>query len=862
MNSRLDRLSREELRKILLEQQAILENATIGILFSRNRTLVASNALAAQMFGYTMDEFIGLPGVALYPSPEVYEQLGRDAGPVLAAGQAYHAELEYQRRDGSRFWCRIAAKAVDPQKTQEGTIWIFDDVTEDRVMRQALEQSVTELGAIFETAMIGIFVLRQRRVARCNQRAEELFGYAPGEMLGQSTRTWYVSDEEYERTGGSAYPHLKVGNAHEREQVFRRKDGSTFWGRLFMRAFDSADPLAGAVALIEDISDQKLAEARVSRALEEQEMIFNNAAVAILFVRNRIIQRCNHRLDELFGYSEGELVGNSTLMLFPTIAEYDQFGANVYDRIRGGETVIREMRAQRKDGSHFWLRATGRKADAPGALLDIIWIFEDVTARHEAEEALARAHDELEVRVTERTAELATTNEQLQREVFERLQAEQRVWHLAHHDALTGLPNRSLLLDRLDQALTQAARSRLRLAVMFLDLDRFKNINDSLGHAVGDQLLKHVAERLRAVVRAVDTVARLGGDEFVVVLHDIERPDDAVLVAEKIIDSLGEGVSIEGHALTATPSIGISVFPEDGEDAYVLMRNADAAMYQAKASGRNNFQFFTGQLTTAAAHFFSLEQRLRGAIARDELRLHYQPLIASGRLCGVEALLRWQDPQRGLIYPGEFIAVAEETGLIVPIGEWVLREACRQNAAWQALGLPALPVSVNLSPRQLRHDGLLELIRGVLAETGQAPSLLELEITEAALLHDAGELLGKLQAIAELGVSLALDDFGTGYSSLSQLQRLPLHRLKIDQSFVGGLDGDSEDAIIVTAIIALARALGLEVLAEGVETEAQLAQLRDLGCVAFQGHLIARALPADQTEQIFRPVIPAAGGGT
>ena len=597
MIDHLDGLSRGELRKILLEQQAILENATIGILFTRNRTLVASNALAAQMFGYPLDEFIGLPGVALYPSPEAYAELGRAASPILAAGRAYQAELEFKRRDGTLFWCRVSAKAIDPQRTQDGSIWIFDDVTEDRLIRKALEQSLSELGAIFETALIGIIVLRQRCVSRCNRRAEELFGYAPGEMLGQSTRSWYISEEDYESLGGSSYAALMQGNVHEREQVFRRKDGSSFWGKLFVRAFDPADPVAGAVCLIEDITDKKIAEERVKQALEEQEMIFNNAAVAIIFVRNRVIQRCNHRLEQMFGYSEGELLGNSTLMLFPTVGEYDAFGERTDDKIRSGETVISELRVQRKNGSRFWLRATGRKTDAPGPFTDIIWIFEDVTERHQAEEALARAHDELEVRVTERTAELATTNEQLQREVFERMQAEQRVWHLAHHDALTGLPNRSLLLDRLNQALTQMARSRHRLAVMFLDLDHFKGVNDTLGHAVGDQLLKHVAGRLRAVVRAVDTVARLGGDEFVIVLHEIERADDALLVAEKIISTLGETVSIEGHALLATPSIGISVSPDDGEDAYLLMRHADAAMYQAKAMGRNNFQFYGGRET-------------------------------------------------------------------------------------------------------------------------------------------------------------------------------------------------------------------------------------------------------------------------
>lgn len=855
MIPRLDQLTEDELRKILLEQQAILDNATVGILFSRNRQLVSSNALCAEMFGYTPDELIGLPAVAIYPSVEMYQDLGRAAAPVLSAGKAFHTETLFKRKDGSLFWCRVAAKAIDAERPQDGTIWIMEDIGEDRVMREALEQSIRELGAIFETAVIGIAVVRERKIARCNRRVEELFGYAPGEMLGQSTRLWFFSEEDYAGPGAAAYPDLAQGNMHQREQLFRRKDGSSFWGRISMRAFDPSRPLAGAVCLIEDITGKKLAEERVRGALEEQEMIFNNAAVAIMFVRNRVIRRCNHRLEDMFGYSEGELVGNSTLMLFPTVDEYDEFGSRAYDTIRHGETIVRELRVRRKDGSLFWLRATGRKTDSPGPVLDVIWIFEDVTERHQAEEALARARDELELRVAERTAELASTNEQLQEEVFERLQAEQRIWHLAHHDALTGLPNRSLLLDRLDQALTQAARSRHRLAVMFLDLDRFKSINDTLGHAVGDQLLKHVAERLRAAVRAVDTVSRLGGDEFVIVLHEIDRPDDAMLVAEKVITALAQAVVVEGHQLHATPSIGISVFPDDGDEAYALMKHADTAMYHAKASGRNTFQFFTPKMNEEATHFFNLEHRLRGALERGEFVLHYQPLVDHQRhaVCGLEALVRWQDPDKGMILPCEFVPVAEETGLIVPIGEWVLREACRQNSAWQAQGYPPLPVSVNISPRQFRQRELVAIIRAILEETGQPPELLELEITESTLMHDANETLIKLRQIADMGVRLAVDDFGTGYSSLSYLKRFPVHKLKIDQGFVRDLGEDRDDAAIVAAIIALAHALGLKVLAEGVETDAQLAALINYGCSQFQGYLFSQALPPENAADIFSP---------
>ena len=855
MMQSIDQLTKDELRKILLEQQAILDNATVGILFSRNRMMVSCNVLGAQMFGYAPAEMIGLPGAALYPSAEAYAELGRSAGPVLAAGRAMHAEVQYCRKDGSLFWARVSAKAVDPLNTQDGTIWILENIEEERAIRRALEQSIRELGAIFETAIIGIAVIRDRKIARCNRRMEELFGYASGELVGKSTRAWYVSDEDYEGIGASAYLDSMRNNVHQREQEFRRKDGSTFWGRLSARAFDQNDPMAGLVVLVEDITDGKLGEERARKAFEEQELIFNNAAVGMMFVRNRIVRRCNRKFEELFGYAEGELVGNSTLVLYPTVREYDDDGARDYEKLMRGETVIDERRVRRKDGGLFWVRTTCRKTDVPGLGLDVIWIFEDVTQRHQAEDALVRAHEELEQRVIERTTELATTNKQLQDEIFERMQAEQRIWHMAHHDTLTGLPNRSLLHDRLDQALNQAARAQHRLAVMFLDLDRFKNVNDTLGHPVGDQLLKHVAERLRDVVRAVDTVSRLGGDEFVVVLHEIQHPDDAMMVAEKIIDALAAAVVVEGHSLHATPSIGISIYPDDGEEAYALMKNADTAMYHAKANGRNTYQFFAANMNDETKQFFGIEQKLRHAIEQNQFFLHFQPQIDHRlqAVCGLEALVRWQDPEHGLVFPGDFIPVAEETGLILQLGEWVLREACRQNGIWQAQGYPALPVSVNLSPRQFRQKDLVETIRGILEETGQSPELLELEITETMLMHDADETLSKLRQLAEMGIRLAIDDFGTGYSSLAYLKRFPVHKLKIDQGFIHDLDHDRDDAVIVSTIIVLAHSLGLDVIAEGVENEGQLSKLINYGCNKFQGYHFSRPLSCEDADLIFKP---------
>ncbi|MCX7168270.1 MAG: EAL domain-containing protein [Rhodocyclales bacterium] len=844
-------------KKAVLELNAIFENATIGILFTHNRRLIQANRLCAEMFGYSLDEFIDQSALILYADQEAYSALGREAGPVLAAGRPFRTETQLKRKDGGLFWCRVSAKAVDPDHPRDGTLWIIEDIAADRLMIDALESSTRELSAILDTASVGIAVVRNRVFVRCNRRFEEIFDLPPGSLLGQSARRLFNSEEEFQRIGEQVYAEFAAGAVHQREQLFQRRDGKTVWLRVSGSAFDPENPHAGSVWLTEDFTATREAEDRARQAFDEQQMIFDNAAVGILFARDRVVQRCNRRLAEIFGYQPAELAGRSTRVFYLSEEDYRQHGAQVMPVVMAGGTYIGENRVRRKDGQAFWVRATGRRVASQTSSVDLTWIFEDVTERHQAEEALLRARDELEQRVVERTAELANANSQLQEEVFERMQAEQRVWHIAHHDGLTGLPNRTLLHDRLEQALAQAQRGRHRVAVMFLDLDRFKSINDTLGHAVGDELLKHVAARLTSVVRAVDTVSRLGGDEFVIVLHEMSSPDDAVQVAEKILGALAAVVSIEAHQLRATPSIGISIFPDDGDEVFALMKNADTAMYHAKAAGRNNFQFFARKMNEQATHFFSLENRLRKAIAAGALRLHYQPLIDWPRrsVCGMEALVRWYDAEHGLIEPAEFIPVAEETGLIVPIGEWVLAEALRQNRAWQQEGRPLLPVSINLSPRQFRQKDLVETLRRVLADTGQPARLLELEITESTLMHDIDETQARLLEIAAMGVRLVIDDFGTGYSSLSYLKRFPVHKLKVDQSFVRDLTVDPEDAAIVTAIIGLARSLGLDILAEGVETREQLDVLLGLGCKKFQGFLFSHPLPPTGADGIFRPLL-------
>ncbi len=839
----------------VLELNAIFENATVGILVTHNRRLIQANRLCAEMFGYSLDEFVDQSALILYADQAAYSALGREAGPVLAAGGSFRTETQLKRKDGSLFWCRVSAKAVDPDHPRDGTLWIIEDIGEDRLMISALERSTRELSAILDTASVGIAVVRNRVFVRCNRRFEELFDLPAGSLAGQSARRLFTTEEEFQSTGEQIYAEFAAGAVHHREQLSQRRDGKPVWLRVSGSAFDPAQPHEGSVWIAEDFTATREAEERARQAFDEQQMIFDNAAVGILFVRDRMVQRYNKKLAEIFGYQPEELAWRSTRVFFLNEDDYQGYGAAAFPVIMAGGTYIGETRVRHKDGHAFWVRATGRQVASQTDSVDLTWIFEDVTERHQAEEALLRAHEELEQRVVERTAELASANSLLQEEVFERMQAEQRIWHIAHHDSLTGLPNRILLHDRLEQALAQAQRSRHRVAVMFLDLDRFKSVNDTLGHAIGDELLKEVAQRLVSVVRAVDTVSRLGGDEFVVVLHEISSPDDAVQVAEKILGALALPVSIGSYQLRITSSIGISIFPDDGDEVFALMKNADTAMYHAKEAGRNNFQFFAGQMKEQAAHFFTMENRLRKAIETGQLLLHYQPLIDWPRraVCGMEALVRWSDPEQGLIEPDEFIPIAEETGLILPIGEWVLGEALRQNRAWQQEGRALLPVSINLSPRQFRQRDLVETLRRILADTGQPARLLELEITESTLMHDIAETQSKLQEIAAMGVRLVIDDFGTGYSSLSYLKRFPVNKLKVDQSFVRDLTSDPEDAAIVSAIVGLAKSLGLTTLAEGVETREQLDVLVGLGCEQFQGYLFSRPLPPAEVEGIFGP---------
>jgi diguanylate cyclase (GGDEF)-like protein len=450
--------------------------------------------------------------------------------------------------------------------------------------------------------------------------------------------------------------------------------------------------------------------------------------------------------------------------------------------------------------------------------------------------------------LAERTAQLVRSNELLRGEIAERRQAEERVKFMAHHDALTGLANRLLFEDRVNRAIALASRAQEQVGVVFIDLDHFKDINDSLGHHAGDQLLKDVAQRLQSCLRAADSVGRLGGDEFVLALPGLKRHQDAMQIADKVIEALREPFRIGHNELHVSASLGIGLYPSDGHDAHSLLRAADTAMYHAKASGRSNAQYYFAHLNEAAQRRLAIANRLHQALQRDELAVHYQPQVdlQTGRVFSVEALLRWQAEEFRDVTPGEFVRIAEETGLIVPIGEWVLREACLQVQLWRVAGHRDMQVAVNLSPRQLRTPGFAGTVAAVLAETGLPAAALELEITEGMLMQQGGDNAHVLGELAALGVRLAVDDFGTGYSNLGYLRRFPITSLKIDQSFVRGLPAEANDAAIVTTIMAMALGLRLKVVAEGVETQEQADFLFQHGCLAAQGYLFGRPVPAGE----------------
>ena len=724
-----------------------------------------------------------------------------------ALGLRRPLEIQYRlrRADGSYGSIHHAAAPVNDEGGRfTGYLGTCHDITEQRaaeLMALAREQQIRML-ADNVPALIAYYAATDLRCLFANKAYAKMWGWDEHTILGKSVEE-VIGSEGY----AAISPHIERTRRGEPVTYERAvKDGAGGERILEVNLLPQRDAegrTEAAVVLIHDITRHRRAE-QEARESEDRLRKFADAAQAgVVFHDNGVITDCNEAIVKLSGYSVGELVGSSVIQyVVPERRE------EALENVRRGYERPYESEILTKDGTRVPVEFEGRAMPFQGKVYRLSII----------------------------------------RDIRRRKLSQARIDFLAHHDLLTGLPNRALLNDRLDFIIGTARRRGKQTALLFIDLDNFKVINDSLGHDAGDALLKVIAERIPRVLRSVDVVSRHGGDEFLVVLPDLDSGEGAVPVAEKLLATIAEPIDIEGQSISVSPSIGISVFPRDGQSPRELMRNADAAMYLAKARGRNNYQFFDESLSEAAFHALKLETRIREAIRDRAFILHYQPQmrVDTGAVIGLEALIRWPQEDGTFIEPGEFIPVAEQRGLMRPIGSWVLATACRQMRDWQLAGVPIVPLAVNLSPSQFRHKSFVAEVERVLAETGLESQYLAFELTEGMLMGDSGEMVRALEGLKALGVKLAIDDFGTGHSSLMHLKRLPIDKLKIDRTFVRGIPGDADDVAITAAVIDLARNMGITSIAEGVDRMEQLDFLRSRGCVEAQGYLFARAMAAEE----------------
>ena len=667
--------------------------------------------------------------------------------------------------------------------------------------REALELIYRLVAALELVPNVAVHSIDRDGVVRFwNNSCEKLFGIGK-EAIGRhlnSLGSRLDRQEEFDRTIESVWNTARSAPASDYQ--LERLDGLRRWVHsIHFPVMRDGQPLEVFCMEI-DISERKSREA----TLVQSAQVFDNCRDAILIAdEDRVVAAINQAYVDLTGFTVGEVVGTEMLKL--GASPHDRsFYAQIWEYVEAQKHWQGELIGQRKDGSEFPMWASLTCIPGPDrAPCSYMAMLSDIT---------------------------------------ERKRVEEKTRHLAEHDFLTDLPNRVLFLDRLQQALVAARRKHGKVAVMFIDLDRFKGINDSFGHQVGDVVLKEVASRLSRCVRGVDTVSRQGGDEFVVILADIKGVDQAAHVAGTVMHAVAQPVKWLDHSISLSVSIGVAISPADGDDIDTLLNHADVAMYHAKQDGRNAMRFFSPEMNAHVVERVQIENMLRNALKNDEFELAYQPEIdiLSGRATGVEALIRWRHPNKGLLLPQEFIPIAEECGLMVPIGEWVLRTACAQARAWRDQGLPMV-VSVNLSHLQFIHNDLVKSVDEALRGSGLAPAFLDLEITESIITNGDEHTIATLGALRRLGVQLTIDNFGTGSSSLSYLRRFSLSKLKIDRSFIDEIENRPQDAEIIPAIIAVARSLRLRVVAEGVETAAQLRFLQAHGCDEFQGYLDSEA---------------------
>lgn len=808
----------------------------IYVLSASTQRMLFSNERLSQMLGYAETELMVGKRMDLralvHPDDSDFYQRLRGLRQVLQPGRLLSAQLRARHRDGSWRWLEMRMQTLTQQEgLAEEVLCIAKDVTGQLEFSESLRDSERRYRLLAENMRDVVFILDdEMQPSYISPSVLQLTGYSATWLLRNGAHRVWAQPEQLtglrerlsELRRQLANPLQRAALRHEHSQqryLFDClcQDGSAIPVELRTSLmWSAAGRFEGVLGICRDISQQRQTEQELRMATT----VFANSTAGILVAdrRGNIVQ-VNETFSRLSGYTAQEALGHHATFLTADREAAQQL-ADLLEQLDQAGRWEGELTLKRRSGEHFsaWL-GIAAVPDADGALANYVCFFSDIT---------------------------------------ERKASEQHIHRLAYYDALTLLPNRTLFQERLQQALRAAAKLDQWVVLIYLDLDRFKPINDSLGHAAGDLLLKDVALRLAACVQSADTVARMGGDEFTLLLsplhNEAEARQRAIEVAQRILTSLSRPFVIHGREFFISASIGIALSPQDGSQPSQLMKNADTAMYHAKDQGKDNYQFYLATMNATALQRLELESDLRHAIDEGQFLLHYQPQLdaRTQRMTGVEALLRWNHPRRGLVSPGEFIPVLEELGLVVQVGEWVLTEACRQIHAWQTQGLAVPKVSVNLSARQFADGMLGTRIADILASSGLQPSSLELELTESILMQDVGAAMQVLTVLKQMGLSIAVDDFGTGYSSLNYLKQFPINVLKIDRSFVDGLPDGEQDAQIARAIIAMAHSLNLSVIAEGVESLEQLDFLRDHGCDEIQGFLLSRPLSARVLEERLR----------
>ena len=718
------------------------------------------------------------------------------------------------------------------------------------------QESAKQL-ALLDSVPVGIALIKNRTIGYCNQHFAKTLGFPNREhAAGLRSMAFFHSHEAFKTLERAAYPLMRQGQTYKGEFQVRHHNGHSLWVGLAGHFVDPAAPHRGTLWVIDNIDEQRLRREQLSNALHGQQQLFESTATGIAYFRQSALTHCTPHLCHMLGYSAENLLAltNVPASLFVSTSPLNvlaQISAGAHGEFNG------ELTLRHEKGHYIECEARSRWIDPDDHSRGFVWVVIDITERKNMQASLARAKADVEQKFESCELKLSDATQKLQIGMADHKRQQEHIHWMSHYDALTGLPNRNYLVTQSQKALEESRTTGSPLALIFLDLDRFKHVNDSLGHKVGDALLQQIAKRLRSVVRDKDTVVRLGGDEFVVLLPGA-NDEGAASVAKKLQHASLQPYQIGHHELSIAPSMGIALFPQDGEDIDALAQSADVAMYHAKKEGRNAYRFFSPQMYAQSARALLLENAMRRALERDEFTLHYQPQICmhTGEIRSVEALLRWHQPQIGNISPAEFIPVAEESGQILKIGEWVLREAIKQLQIWRQAGFQQLKVAVNLSAIQFHQPQLPELISRILLESEIPPAALELELTEGVAVDDPKAATLMMDALRDKGVWLSMDDFGMGYSSLSQLKRFQIYKLKIDQSFVRDLDSDNNDRAIVSAIIRMAQALGMQTTAEGVETQAQLDFLREQGCDEAQGYWFSRPVSADRITALLSTYVP------